>query len=77
METQVEGYENKRIIVLPTTHSPFYLPIEAARYLRICSRSLERHRVDKTGPDFRRHGGVVCYHEDDLKAWSLSQTEKI
>ena len=77
METQVEGQENKRIVILPASKSPFYLPNEAARYLRLCPRSLERHRVAGTGPIFRRHGGVVCYHEDDLDAWSKSQTEEV
>ncbi len=77
MDRRVEREENKRLIILPTKNSPFYLPREAARYLRICTKSLERHRIAKTGPAFRRHGGVVCYHEDDLEAWSLSRTEKI
>ncbi len=77
METQIEGHGNKRIIVLPTIKSPFYLPREAARYLRLCPKTLERHRIAKTGPTYRRHGGVVCYHEDDLEEWSLKQIEEV
>ena len=76
METQIEGEGNKRIVIIPTKKSPFYLPREAALYLRLCHKSLERHRIAKTGPAFRRHGGVICYHEDDLVEWSLSQIQK-
>ena len=62
METQIEGEGNKRIVIIPTKNSPFYLPREAALYLRLFHKSLERHRLSKTGPAFRRHGGVICYH---------------
>lgn len=76
MDVGIEEQENRRKILLPTTSSPFYLPREAARYLRLCHKTLEKHRIAKTGPAYRRHGGKVCYHEDDLEEWSLSQTEK-
>lgn len=77
MEAQIEGHGNKRLVILPTKKSPFYLPKEAARYLRLCPKSLEKYRIAGIGPTFRRHGGKVCYHEDDLESWSLKQTEDV
>lgn len=77
METQIEGHGNKRLVILPTKKSPFYLPKEAARYLRLCPKTLEKYRIAGTGPTYRRHGGKVCYHEDDLEGWSLNQTEDV
>lgn len=60
----------QRIIVIGEKHSPFLLEIEAAKYLRMNIRTLQRHRSLETGPPFRRHGGVVVYHENDLDGWS-------
>ena len=70
MEAQIDEWNNKRIIILPPKQTPYFLPAEAARYLRLEPRTLEDHRKFKTGPAYRKHGGKVCYHEDDLDAWS-------
>jgi len=36
---------------------------------------LERHRIAKTGPTYRKHGGKIVYHEDDLEEWTELQIE--
>ena len=75
METQSEDHATRREITYAKKRSPFLLPIEAARYLRLCKKSLERHRIAKTGPTYRKHGGKIVYHEDDLDDWTELQIE--
>lgn len=70
METRLEQQHNRSVIILPERRSPYLLPNEAALYLRLETRTLEDHRKNKTGPSYRKHGGKVCYHEDDLDKWS-------
>lgn len=47
--------------------------VEAAAYLRLSPRTLERFRVEGTGPPFRKAGGGkrarVLYLPADLDAW--------
>ena len=43
---------------------------EAARFLGLSGRTLEKHRVFGTGPTYRKIGGRVVYALDDLKAWA-------
>ena len=43
---------------------------EAARYLGLSGRTLEKHRTYGTGPTYRKIGGRVIYALDDLKAWA-------
>ena len=43
---------------------------EAARYLGLSGRTLEKHRTYGTGPLYRKIGGRVVYALDDLKAWA-------
>jgi predicted DNA-binding transcriptional regulator AlpA len=52
--------------------SPFLDVNEAAAYLRLKKRTLDNMRWQGIGPRFRKHGGRVVYHRDDLKAWSES-----
>ena len=47
---------------------------EAAAYLRLSSRTLERHRVEGTGSRFVKLGRRVLYRRQDLDAWAASQT---
>jgi predicted DNA-binding transcriptional regulator AlpA len=42
---------------------------EAARFLGLSSRTLEKHRTYGTGPTYRKLGGRVVYALEDLKAW--------
>jgi hypothetical protein len=51
--------------------SPRYLRTsEAARYLSLSPRTLEKHRTYGTGPAYRKIGGRVIYAVADLKAWA-------
>lgn len=43
---------------------------EAARFLGLSGRTLEKHRTYGTGPQYRKIGGRVVYTIDDLKAWA-------
>lgn len=43
---------------------------EAARYLGLSGRTLEKHRSYGTGPVYRKIGGRVVYAMADLVAWS-------
>lgn len=44
--------------------------IEAARFLGLSDRTLEKHRSYGTGPVYRKIGGRVVYLLEDLQAWS-------
>ena len=52
--------------------SPFLMTSEAADYLKVKKRTLENMRWRGEGPKFRKHGGRVCYHVEDLNDWSRS-----
>jgi predicted DNA-binding transcriptional regulator AlpA len=43
---------------------------EAARFLGLSGRTLEKHRTYGTGPRYRKIGGRVVYALDDLRAWA-------
>ncbi len=43
---------------------------EAARFLGLSGRALEKHRTYGTGPAYRKLGGRVVYALEDLKAWA-------
>ena len=42
---------------------------EAARWLGISGRTLEKQRIYGTGPVYRKIGGRVVYRIDDLERW--------
>ena len=42
---------------------------EAARFLGLSGRTLEKHRTYGTGPRYAKLGGRVVYRIDDLQAW--------
>ena len=50
--------------------SPFLSTKEAAFYLGLSFRTLEKMRLRGSGPRFRKHGRYVRYHLDDLDTWS-------
>ena len=50
--------------------SPFLTVKEAAHFLRLQPRTLDDMRCQGTGPKFRKHGGRIVYHLDDLIEWS-------
>lgn len=43
---------------------------EAARFLSLSGRTLEKHRTFGTGPAYRKIGGRVIYSIGDLQAWA-------
>ena len=43
---------------------------EAARFLGLSARTLEKHRTYGTGPVYRKLGGRVVYELDDLRTWA-------
>lgn len=50
--------------------SPFLNTAQAAFYIGLSQRTLEKMRCRGAGPFYRRHGRYVRYHIDDLDAWS-------
>jgi predicted DNA-binding transcriptional regulator AlpA len=42
---------------------------QAAHFLGLSVRTLERHRVAGTGPRYARLGRLIRYRENDLKEW--------
>jgi hypothetical protein len=54
------------------TQTPFLSVGEAATYLRLKKRTLDNMRWMGTGPKFRKHGGRIYYHLEELKEWSLN-----
>jgi len=53
-----------------SAENPFLTVAEAAQYLRLKKRTLDNMRWIGTGPKFRKHGGRIFYHKDDLMEWS-------
>jgi len=50
--------------------SPFLTAKQAAHYLGMQVKTLANMRWRGEGPRYRRHGGQVRYHIDDLDEWS-------
>lgn len=53
--------------------TPFFTQSEAADFLRLSERTLERWRVEGMGPSFRRFGRRVVYAKADLERWADSR----
>ncbi|WP_306812059.1 MULTISPECIES: AlpA family transcriptional regulator [unclassified Sphingobium] len=49
---------------------------EAARFLGLSIRTLEKHRTYGTGPTYRKIGGRVLYAVRDLEEWSAIGSRK-
>lgn len=58
---------NANIAALPPR---FLRTKEAAHFLSLSARTLEKHRTYGTGPAYRKLGGRVVYAVDDLQAWA-------
>lgn len=54
--------------------SPFLNTAQAAFYVGLSQRTLEKMRVVGGGPSYRKHGRYVRYHIDDLESWSRART---
>ena len=57
-------------------HEPVFLPPrflrtkEAAEFLSLSARTLEKHRTYGTGPSYHKLGGRVVYAIDELESWA-------
>lgn len=61
----------------PSPITPRYLRThDAAAFLGLSGRTLEKHRCTGTGPVFRKLGGRVVYAIDDLEAWAAERAHK-
>lgn len=49
---------------------PYLNTAQAAHYLGIGARKLQKLRVSGKGPRCRHHGRLIFYHPDDLESWS-------
>lgn len=59
----------------PDRFPPRYLRTkEAAQYLSLSPRTLEKHRTYGTGPVYRKLGGRVVYALADLDSWATRGT---
>jgi predicted DNA-binding transcriptional regulator AlpA len=54
----------------PALPPRFLRTVEAARFLGLSGRTLEKHRCYGTGPTYRKIGGRVVYALADLQAWA-------
>ena len=50
--------------------SPYLNTQQAAHFLTLSVRTLQRMRARGDGPTVRRHARMALYHIDDLAAWS-------
>ena len=57
-----------------TPQHRFLTPDEAAAYLRLSPRTLEKHRSVGGGPRFRKFGRMIRYTISDLDVWAESHT---
>jgi hypothetical protein len=65
----------------PTPHR-FLRTDEAAQWLGLSGRTLEKHRTYGTGPGYKKIGGRVVYALMDLQAWAdrgsmVSTTDRV
>ncbi len=56
--------------------NPFLNVREAGAFLRLKKRTMDNMRWMGTGPGFRKHGGRVFYHIDELTERSLATRAK-
>ena len=52
------------------TSTPYLTNDEAAAFLKLSPRTLEKQRMKGTGPRFRKFGRRVVYSLKDLESWS-------
>jgi hypothetical protein len=54
--------------------SPFLNTAQAAFYIGLSQRTLEKMRLTGNGPKYRKHGRFVRYHIDELDDWSKGRS---
>ena len=55
---------------LPNLPPRYLRTPEAARFLGLSGRTLEKHRTFGSGPAYRKIGGRVVYRLEDLQLWA-------
>jgi predicted DNA-binding transcriptional regulator AlpA len=60
----------KMAVFTPNPSQGFLRTPEAARFLGLSPRTLEKHRVYGTGPQYFKLGGRVVYKLNDLQTWA-------
>ncbi|WP_192365742.1 helix-turn-helix transcriptional regulator [Mesorhizobium mediterraneum] len=55
--------------------SPFLNTAQAAFYIGMSQRTLEKMRLTGGGPKYRKHGRYVRYHIDELDDWSKGRSQ--
>ena len=58
----------------PRTASRYLCNEEAADFLKLSPRTLEKQRVIGGGPKFRKFGRRVVYAMDDLESWANARS---
>lgn len=58
----------------PSEHRLFLNNEQAARFLNLSPRTLEKQRVIGDGPRFRKFGRRIVYAVADLQAWADART---
>ena len=59
----------------PQTPTSFFTELEAADYLGISKKTLQRWRFDHKGPAYAKlNGKLIRYHQADLDEWMDQQT---
>jgi predicted DNA-binding transcriptional regulator AlpA len=68
----LDGEAGDREAAARSSHLPprYLRTPEAARFLGLSGRTLEKHRTYGTGPVYRKLGGLVVYTLEDLQAWA-------
>lgn len=56
--------------------TPYLNASQAAHFLQLSPRTLQRMRARGEGPEVRRHARMVLYHIDDLLAWSRARADR-
>lgn len=62
--------------VIPGMPPRYLRTPEAATFLGLSHRTLEKHRTYGTGPVYRKIGGRVVYALEDLQTWVAQATVK-
>ena len=57
--------------------SPFLNTAQAAFYIGLSQRTLEKMRLTGGGPKYRKHGRYVRYHIDELDDWSKGRSQDL
>jgi predicted DNA-binding transcriptional regulator AlpA len=66
--------DSEKFIKAETVGFPLLGTMEAAPFLRLSVRTLERHRITGTGPRYSKVGGRIFYAITDLETWAKRAT---